>query len=415
MAEAATQSRLEQLSAKYGVQSASNPRAEAHQTFDLDSAYRTDRAALGRISRGPKVKDGTATGEIHAEMAAIQLDLADLAETYGKLNVKFKTLMGSGKLYTAGEAVSIAFNSLLQRRQRVREVKMEAAKRKGDGIEYLIDRMGEVLQDQYQKAVQGKANAQGLQRENLAHMKNLDRRLIQNLREGVVKTSDHISAGLEVRKLENELSEIDQMLAMYEKDVQDAQTKGDLPQVSKITDEMSQVLEIKHGVLDGRLAAEGVVSEIRRQVLNAAEGVQSAKGAIAASKVNYQAINALIDAMNELEIKYRHAQSDMIPVFHVQGKIASLGTGALDMKDTLLRVADISQRLMETNAKLVTHLAAETFELLRTPLYDPERAGALEQQIRTYMTQLNDMKMEWAKAQQRVTEQPESPHYARPQ
>jgi hypothetical protein len=176
---------------------------------------------------------------------------------------------------------------------------------------------------------------------------------------------------------------------------------------------MSEVLDMKYGVLDGKLAADGVVSEIRRKILDSSEGVQSAKGATAASRVNYHAINALIDAYNELEIKYRHALSDMVPVFKIQAGIAVSGKQALEMKEALLRSAAISNRLMNFNSKLVTHLATEVFELTKTPLYDPVKARAVEDRISSYMTQLNQAKIEWAENQQRISEIPNAPHYAK--
>jgi len=103
----------------------------------------------------------------------------------------------------------------------------------------------------------------------------------------------------------------------------------------------------------------------------------------------------------------------MIPVFKIQGAIAAGGMSGLELRDTLVRVADISHKLMEANSKMVQHLAKETFDLLQTPLYDPERAAKVEEELREYRTQLNQMKVEWADTQKRLTEKPQDPHYAR--
>jgi len=187
---------------------------------------------------------------------------------------------------------------------------------------------------------------------------------------------------------------------------------GNIQEVVRLTDEMSQVLDMKHQILDGQLSAERLTSEIRRQILDSSEAVQSSKGAIAASKVNYRAINALVDSLSELEIKYRHAKEDMVPVFKIQGKIAAGGLAALEMRDTLLKVSAISERLMEANARMVMHLAAESFELLQTPLYDPVKAQATEERLRLYMTDLNQKKMEWADNMQQLGTSPTAtPHY----
>ncbi len=155
-----------------------------------------------------------------------------------------------------------------------------------------------------------------------------------------------------------------------------------------------------------------MVSNIRREILDSAEGVQSSKGAAAASKANYVAINALIDSMSELEIKYKHAMEDMVPVFKIQGKIASASIAASDIKNTLIEVAAKSQQLMEANANLTMHLAAEVFDLLKTPIYDIDKAEAVTQQVQGFMKDLNNQKMEWAENQQRLSAIPEQPHYA---
>lgn len=406
--------RLEVLTKKYGVQREPEARQAAHEAFDASSRYDEAKAVLRRVSSAPRVGEATETGNLHAEMAAIQLDLAALAESYGKLNVEFSTVLGKDRLYTAGDVFGIAFNSVLGRKQKVREIRLEAARRKGNSIEYLIERMGEVLGEQYQRAVQGKERAKQWQVENIGSMKRLDRKIIESLRKGFSTTADYSAAEIELARLEAEVKDIDGVLESYEKDLQGARAQGNADLASKLADEMSQVLEIKHGVLEGRYAAEGVVSEVRRNMLDKAEAVQSAKGALGASKVNYQAINALIDAMTDLEIKYRHAQEDMIPVFTMQGRIAALGTEALKIYRTLIEMAGISQRLMDTNAKLVTHLAAETFNLLQTPIYDPAKAREVEGRIRGTMDQLNKLKVEWATYQQTVRDAATTPHYAKP-
>ncbi len=409
----ATSTRLAGLIEKYKTEQPAE-RAGAHQAFDAKTSYEDDKKALQRISKAPQAGSKISTGDIHAEMAGIQLDLADLADQYGKLNVSFQHLIGAKKIYNIGDVSKIAFYSVLGRKGKVKEVKVNAAKRRGDSIEFLVDKMTEVLNEQYQKAVQGRDRAKTLQVENVAHMKNLDKKLIESIRGNYSTSADLAAAEQEVKKLEAELGEIDGLLESYENDIQKAKTAGSVDLVSKLVGEMSQALDIKYGVLDGRLAADGVVSEVRRSMLNHAEGVQSAKGAVAASKTNYQAINALIDAMNDLEIKYRHACEDMIPVFKIQGRIAAGGMQALEMRDTLVRVANASQRLMEANERLVTHLARETFELLQTPIYDVEKAKVVEARIKASMDELNQLKKDWAENQQRLTEQPSAPHYAQP-
>ncbi|MEK6845997.1 MAG: hypothetical protein AABY26_04510, partial [Nanoarchaeota archaeon] len=328
----ANSSRLEGLMQKYASHTAT-PREQAHRTFDRTTSVQAERT---RVSQEPKSEVSTRTGEIHRSMGEIQMSLTELAETYGKLNVDLKNTLGKNAIYGVGDAIGVGWYKVTGRKDKARKIKLDAIGKRGDVIEMLVNKMAEVLGDQYQKAVDGKAQAEALQVENVAHMKNLDSKLISSLKGGTSTGADYAVAEREVAKLETELKEIDGMLAEYERDIRAARTTHDLDKITALSNEMMQVMDIKHGVLDGRLAADGMVSNIRRELLDSAEGVQSAKGAMAASQVNYHAINALTDAMSELEIKYRHAKEDMIRVFKIQGKISAGGAKALELRDTLI-------------------------------------------------------------------------------
>ena len=406
-------SRLEALTSRYGSLAAPT-RAETHQAFDAKRSYQSDISTLTRVSKGPqagsKLKD-----DMYKEMAGIQLELARLCQKYGKLQVNLGSVMGKNAIYKLGEGVKIKYLEWRGKQEKADNIKLEAAQRKGSAINYLIEQMANVLNDQYEKAIQGRSSAEQMQRENIVHMKGLDKKLIQSLREGYVSSADRAEAEKELTKLEAELKEFDDTLSLYEKDALDAKAKGDIETVMKVTDEMTQVLEMKHQVLDAKLMADGTVSEIRRKILGSSEAVQSSKGAAAASKVNYQAINALVDSMTELQIKYKNAKEDMLPVFKIQGQISVLGLQGLDMQEALREVSEISYRLMDANANLVTHLAAETFDLLQTPLYDPEKMRVVEEKIKVYMTDLNKRKMEWADCVQSMGKFTDGSHYSTPQ
>ncbi len=399
---------LDALIQKYGRPEPAETRAQVHRSFERTAGA----AERSRLSATPQTNAASAnTGDIHAEIAAIELDLAELAEQYGKLNVEFTNVVGSKRIYGWGDVLKLGYYGVRGNKKASRELKIDAARRRGNSIETLVDKMAEVLQDQHQKAISGLGTARGVQTENITHMKRLDKSLISRLREGYVSAADLDQGGQEIKRLESELAEINGTLARYESDVIQARTAGDMKKVHQLTAEMTQVLDIKYGIYDGKLAAEGAVSEMRRTMMEASEGAQSAKGAIAASRVNYQAINAWIDAMTELEFKYRHAKEDFVPVFKIQGKIAAGGRQALDMKDALVRTAAISNRLMEYNVKLVQKLTGEVFDLVKTPLYDADKAMEAESRLRTYLDELNQNKREWAEAQQRISEPIATPHY----
>jgi hypothetical protein len=368
--------------------------------FDSESTYKDSKGGLKRISKQPSVEAITEMGQLHADMAGLELDLAELAESYGKLNISFSDLI-SKEGYGPLNALIIGFYDVINK-DKARKLKIDFRTKRGDSIAYLVNKMAEVLVEQHQKAKETKIKAENLQVENISHMRSLDQKIIDELRSGYVGDADYAAAKDEVDKLENELGDIDSLLMNYESKVQEAKAERDLKTVDNLTSEMSDLLEIKYGVVDGKLSAEGVVSDIRRKMLDSAEGVQSAKGALSASRVNYRTISLLTDAMAELEIKYRHAKEDMIPVFKIQGNVAAMGKDALRMNEALLKTADISHRLMEMNVRLVTHLGYKVHELTTTSLYDPARAREVEAEITGTYNQLVEMKEEFIANQQTV-------------
>lgn len=410
-ATAKPEDRLAQLKQRYAP--ADTAREGAYKSFDRASQVQSGLSA--RLSNAPQTESGKGidTATLYKDMAGIQMDLAELTEQYGKLNVNFQSVMGKNKFLTYTDVAKVLAYNLILQKQKARQVKLDAAGRKGETLVFLVDRMGEVLGDQHQKAVKGREYAQQVQLENVAHAKLMDRTFVERLGASYIGTSDIEEATAELVKLENELNEIDGVLVEYEGKVQQAKVAKDVNEVKRLTGEMTEVLNMKEGVLDGRLSAEGIVSDIRRDFLKSAEGIQSAKGAIAATKVNYQATTLWIDAMNELVFKYEHALHDFVPVFQAQAKIAAGGLEALAMKEALLKASQLSQRLMEANEKLVTKLTSEVFDLVKTPLYDPIKAKAVEDRLKEYATQLNDSKKQWAEAQQSVAESVSQPHYAK--
>ncbi|MDO8556710.1 MAG: hypothetical protein Q7R96_06080 [Nanoarchaeota archaeon] len=401
------QSGLDKLRAKYGGQTI------PHIAQVYDRSQQTTGRLEQRLGSAPRIAGGTATGNYLATLGGIKLELAQLADDYGKFNTSFMDALRGKDKYTIGERLRLGWHKYATgNRQKVLTIKTSALQRRGDALEYLVTQMGKVLNDQHQKAIEGRDKAKTLQIEVVGHMKTLDRKLIDSLKGGNYKGADLTDAQAEAGKLEQDLLEVNEMLEGYQMKIRQAQDAGKLEDVRKLTEEAGQILDIKYNILDGRIAADGIVSEIRRSILDSAEAVQSSKGALAASSVNYQATNALIDSFNELEIKYRHAISDFLPVFLIQGKIADLGESGLTMRQALLKSAELSQRLMDVNAKLVVDVAEKSFQLLQTPLYDPAKAKVIEDEITARMHELNKIKIEWAQATRDVgMVTPEAQHH----
>src|SRR3989338_6768174 len=118
------------------TQPATQTTVQPYQAFDYNATYAKDKARLQRISQGTQTSTAgkPTTGDIHQEMAGIQMDLAELAEQYGKLNVDFSSLVGAKKIFDLGETVRIGYNNIIGDKQQARQIKLNAIKRRGDAI-----------------------------------------------------------------------------------------------------------------------------------------------------------------------------------------------------------------------------------------------------------------------------------------
>ncbi|MBI2672902.1 hypothetical protein HYX19_01460 [Candidatus Woesearchaeota archaeon] len=401
---------LERLKQKYNVpQTDTTPSAKTYEAFDK----KTFDSSKKRLSKEPTYHAGPDKGEAEAlaEIARIQLDSANLARKYGKLNINFTNMMGRKRIFTFGDALSYYGYSAVGKEEKATKVYENAIKRNAENLETLADKIGEILGEQEQKLITGIERTRRLHINNQEHIKTLDRRLIESLRGGIHEGVDLTEAEKELKKLEDELREVTETHNEYESRLNAAKASGNLEDVKKIAGDMDEILKIREDIRNGKLSADGVLSEIRRELLDKAEGVQSAKGAIAASEVNDRLLNASIDFLNELAIKYKHLKEDMIPVFKIQAAIAVTAIGAAEMKKTALEVPELSRRLLNADIDLIIPLAIEVFGLLQKPAYDVEEVRAKEEKLKEAMEKLNEAKKQWANTQQRLEEISSKPHY----
>ena len=395
---------LSELITKYG--------SDARQRSNVTEILDRSRTSTQRVGTTPQTGSKDDTGKIAEEIAGIQLELADLATEYGGLTVEFKDLFGAQKIYKVKESLKLSYYQVTGNKKASQDIRKKAMTRHRGQLENLVDKIAGVFEQQRQKAIEGRNRAQALRLQSMADIRRPDKKIVTSMRNSYVGDASYAQEQQEVKKLEMELEDIQGTLETYEKKATDAKTGGDMDSVYKFTDEMLQVLEIKHRVLDGKLSTEGKVSDIRRKILDDSEAIQSVKGAVEMTYANYSLLNSLVDSMNEIEIKYRHAQEDMIPVFKTQAAIAVVGLSGAEMKEALTRTAALSSKLMDANERLIKALSTETFELLRTPIYDPVKARDARERIDAHYEEINALKMEWAEANKSVSTQPTEPHYS---
>lgn len=407
MTETEPSAKLVEIREKYGAKN----RAATHKAFDRSRISKeSDISSLTRISRTPSVSTGSQ--DIYAVMAKIHLDLAELADEYGKLNVKFGSVFGAGKQYTIGEALRIKWNDLVGRKEAAKAIRITVATRQGKNIETLVDNMSEVVSAQYQKCIEGRKHTETLLKDVVQHMYNMEKKRVNDMRKAYVDGVSQAEKEQAVRGYQTELDELNSVQKEFESKIQEAKATNNTEEVVKATDELMDLLEIKQEVINGHMAAYQAVSDVRRKLVDAAVGVESATGALGASQVNYETVNGLVDVMFRMEVKYKHMLEAIIPVFKHQGRAAAIALDATSSMDLLQRTADLTQRLMKANADLAVHLGNVTLQWVQTSVYNVDEAMALRDELRSSFEEQRRIEKEWAEANLALKEGlHSSPHY----
>ena len=381
------------------------PKTETQEEAPMANE-RVDERADERISSSPKSKGNKSseTGDLYRELSSIELGLAGLVDEYGKLDTRFGDIVGSERYLKPADVAQIIGWGLLLQKKKVMGVKISAQNRKGSLVDFLSNRMAEVLTEQHEHGKRGVSLARGVLADNTAHRKKVSKNLVSRLTGSYVSDSDLALAQRDVAKREKELGEYEALVTDYEGKIIKAREEGDTATLDRLTGELTQLINDQGVTLDGKQDADAMVHEIKRKLLDYSEGVRSAKNALGTLRVSDLQCNSLIDSWNKLEIKYRHAKDDMVEIYRIQGKIAAYGTKGREMNEMLTQTATLYRRLLEHNEKLVIALSQETFKMIQTDLYDPEQNKKIEARLAETLSIQEREEMAWAQAQQTRSE-----------
>ncbi len=401
MAQANT---LDELKRKY---KATTKKREAQEYEEsTEKRYRAEQT-VERISKAPS-ESKISKENLDTEIARIQIQLTRMAKNYGTLFNGFDDLLKGEGVMGRWDTIKYQIYEKIGMEKKADQLLTKNVIKQKESLNTLTEKIAEAINESHQKAEKGKGLAQTLlETELIPHMKYLNRDLVEELRTGITTDEDYEVAMNEVEKLDKELAEIDNVLAKYEKKVFAAKRKKDFENIRKFTNEMDQVLNIKEQILDGKLGAEGVVSEIRREILESSEAVQSAKGAIAMSWVNYRAFTAIVDSFSEMEFKYRHLRDHMVPVFKQQSQAAVMGNQILEMGKQIEEISSAYNALGEYVVNLTNHMLDQTFEIVKKPIFEVSKANDLFTTIDQIYAAKNKEKLAWADLQQRLDTLPE--------
>jgi len=399
------QSIADRLAAKY-------KKAETTR-FDDVASTTAHKTQSRRVGKSPAGAAPDSLENLAKEYTELQLLWAEKAEKYGKLNLELSSLVGKKKYLSWSDAGAIAWYSVTQQQEKRRKVLIEAAGKHNGSISMLIDKIGEVLQERYQLAIDGRGKVQGIMNQTVTNMMRLDRKMIEGLR-GSFKGEEHYARyEAAIAELEKDLAEVQGGLEELEKQAKLARAGQDLEGVIKATDQMSKLLDIKQGIMEGKLTRETEYADERRKVTDNIVAIDSTKENMAVARVHYQQLQYLMDTYNEHEIKFKHTIEDSLVSWKAGAQIAILNAQLMENTNLLSDVRDAGQRLLRLTSAMSEATAEKGFELLQTNMYDVDEVNQMATRLHDNYQDLLERKKEWAEAKQSIADLREPARYTR--
>jgi hypothetical protein len=393
-------SRLQEFETKY---------KEIHPGPTLDRRPRV--SFTNRLGKNPSAERGDISLASNAkDIAKTQMDLAMLAEQYGQLGLKFSDLVGEKSYLGTMDVLKIGAYNLIMQPRRAAEVKINAIGRHYDTLEHLVDKMGDIMRERLAKAQEMQAKVQTEQRENVGRLMRLERKGINGLRESFKGQADYAKYEKAIAEYEADLGEVQTELNSLEPQVHAAREKGDLETVIKITDTMSRLLDIKQGIMEGKLTKEGEYSDARREVLNHTVAIKSAKENMAVSRNHYLQLGFLLDSYTEQVITYTHALEDSLESWKATARIAAYNLELNDNVEFLDKLRVAGQNLLRITSDMSQKTAEATFRLMQTEMFDIDATDSMTEKLRLGYTDLLERKNAWAQNVQTFNESVNDPY-----
>lgn len=371
---------FEELLSRYGMEEsneAPNPRRPPDRT--------DDREALFRIGQEPS----THPSRFDRRMLKAHIDLAELTARYEALSEQLDVALQENET----PPLSARIVRLLGFRRKARSLQFRKEDRRSASIMTLVDEMADILSMEHQEALVAKESAEALRTATAAEMKRIDRELIRRLRQSAEDKpdlfGDRAEAEEEIARFEGELAEIREAVERLETDLDKARAGNGEAEVECLSEQLAQLLALKEAVLTSQTANGGPPTPLRRRLLAGVPGIDGLRASASLARSSHEALVTLLETMTELEARYRHALTHMLPSFLGAGELVESGG---DARARLLDVNRQTRTLLDDNERLATHVARETFELM----IDPETAPAVERDLRVSRAELGDLRTRWA-------------------
>ncbi|HLP79598.1 MAG TPA: hypothetical protein VK158_03115 [Acidobacteriota bacterium] len=400
MSQTAISSELEQRLQKIGTYTAA-PASTISQTLRRPA---TRQATPTRVSASPKQdtqKDEAA--QIREEMAQITLSLSKLGRQYGVHNAEFADLLSKNGSFKLHERFRLGWYTHVWKNQdKADEIEVNAYTRNAESLDTIAQKMDEVVTTAYQRAEEGLAKVLETRTRAINNKRFLERSLIDKLQEGYVSDDEMAEATAEVTKYMTELSFFDETLTMLHAEIEKAKNANDVGAVKALAQKAQETLDKKYDLVDGKVGADGKVSDLRRRVLSVAHSVDTIKGSIVASDVSMAQAEQYVTQFNKLKDMYMDMKTYVMENFKISARLASQGQLADRLADGLITLGSSARAMLDINQRLLEHVEQKIRTIYETPVYSVEDGRQIRSRLLEFESEVLEKDMQYAEAQKSI-------------
>jgi hypothetical protein len=296
---------------------------------------------------------------LHRNMAEIGMNLSTLAAQYGaRTETFYNTLKGTSPFQGVGQHLTYwrLTAPVIGNEQKAKEFLLNAYATKGSAIETVVGKIATVVGEQRQEAAKAREIAYGVLEKNLTHRKKLQRSLVEYLANANVGTLDEVEVASEKATLRGELTRIDELYTQAEQELLAAKAENNVERSKAAVLGITELLNIKDGLLDTQLSLDGKVSDTRRALIEHTKGVQTAREQMAVAETNYLQTQQLIDTYHMLEVSFKMTEDMVIENLRHMANNYALAQGA-DQKEALLRgISQAASKMLELNNTMINYV-----------------------------------------------------------
>jgi len=351
-----------------------------------------------RLGITPKAgfQDETTAAQIYKDIGSLNDELLGIVSDHGESVTDLGDMVKRRVVTPIGYLRIKLHENVFKDKKGARAIARKAYDKRHDAIELLVGKIADITTKIEQQAKEAEGKTRTLQGLSVDRQMRVYDQLRDYLLSTDATTADYVKAARALDEVQKDIDSIEGVIKTLEDQMMQAKQNKDVTAVEKLTQDRAGAITTLHDLMRGRLVAEGTAGDIMGNILNATDGVTTARYAIAQNKTNYQMMAQLVETFRNYSIKYGHFNEMLLPGMRESAQITTLGLQALNMGEVYNKVVTAMEHLTAANRKLVAHAYQLAGNFMRTAPGDIDTLLRYDTELREIRRQQQELNLEWS-------------------